>query len=708
MSKIFKLDEFGYSVEIGKVACQADGTAWFRQGDTLLLATVVSNPSKEFPGFLPLTTDYREPFSAAGKIPGGYFKREGKSTDREILVSRLIDRAIRPLFPETYFHNLQILVTVYSIDKNHTPSKLALIASSIALTISKIPFLGPVGAVEVSKLNGQWIFDPTHEQTIGAEAKVVFAGTQEGICMVEGSMNQIQESEFVDIMFQAHERIKKQVEWQKSMQKELEATKDKAQGRCSNGDSEDAAEKIDWAAWRERIETFLTNERVDTMYSEDKIERKHSQAALKKEFNTVYAKEIEESETHDSVIEYILDMILKEKLTDRVIDKKVRVDGRSFDQVRKISNEVGILPTTHGSALFNRGRTQALVSVTLGGGQDEQMIESLLEDAKGSAFMLNYNFPPFSVGEARPLRGPGRREVGHGHLAASSFNYILPSKEEFPYTIRIVSDILESDGSSSMATTCGSTMALMDTGVPIKKMVGGVAMGLLRRSADGAWAVLTDISGFEDAFGLMDFKVTGTEDGVCAIQMDIKSKSGFPKEVFESALDQAKKGRLHIIGEMKKVLDKPKAELSTLVPKVVIVTVPSDKVGAIIGTGGKVIREIIEKTGTSIDIDGNDGKVRIYGGPDADIEKAIAWVKVLGGKIDAGTRYMGVVRRIAEFGLFVELVPGCDGLVHVSNIPREKQRTFASEYKVDQNVIVEVISYEAESGRIRLKLIEGK
>ncbi|KKP29897.1 MAG: Polyribonucleotide nucleotidyltransferase [candidate division TM6 bacterium GW2011_GWF2_30_66] len=695
MSKIFKLDEFGYSVEIGKVAGQADGAAWFRQGDTLLLATVVSNPSKEFPGFLPLMIDYREPFSAAGKIPGGYYKREGKSTDKEVLTSRLIDRAIRPLFPETYFHNLQVIVTVYSVDKNFTPGKLALLASSIALTVSKVPFLGPVGSVEVSKVDGKWIFDPSYDQTtVGSDARVVFAGTEEGICMVEGHLNQISESEFLDIMFQSHDRIKKQVEWQKQIKKELAVVE------------ESYDDGIDWVSWRARVDSFLTLDRVDSMYISDKIARGKNQKSLKEEFNKQYSKEIEESKTHDSVIDYVLDMILKEKLTDRVIDKKSRVDGRAFDEVRKIATEVGLLPTTHGSALFNRGKTQALVSVTLGGGQDEQKIEGIMDEPKGSAFMLNYNFPPFSVGECRPMRGPGRREVGHGHLAASSFTYVLPSKEDFPYTIRIVADMLESDGSTSMATTCGSTMALMDTGVPLKKMVGGVAMGLLRRYSDGAWAVLTDISGFEDAFGLMDFKVTGTDKGICAIQMDIKSKAGFSKEVFESALDQAKKGRLYILGEMQKVMSQSNTELSPLVPKVVTITVPTDKIGAIIGTGGKVIREITEKTGTTIDIDGNDGKVRIYGGPSADLDRAIAWVKVLGGNIESGSRYMGIIRRIADFGLFVELVPGCDGLVHVSNIPREKQRAFMNEYKIDQNVLVEVISYEADTGRIRLKLIE--
>jgi len=694
MSKIFKLDEFGYSVEIGKVAAQADGAVWFRQGDTLLLATVVSNPSKEFPGFLPLTTDYREPFSAAGKIPGGYYKREGKSTDREVLTSRLIDRAIRPLFPETYFEQLQVLVTVYSVDKKHTPGKLALLAASLAFTISKIPFMGPVGVVEVGRVDGQWIFDPSYEQTKESDARLIFAGTKEGICMIEGSTNQISEQDFVDIMFQSHERIKKQVVWQEEIKKELDVVEEMPEST------------IDWDGWKSKVDEFLTKERVESMYIADKVKRKENLKSLKEDFNQQYQEIIEESETHQSVIDYVFEMILKKKLTDCVIDKNVRIDGRPFDQVREIKTEVGLLPTTHGSALFSRGGTQALASVTLGGGQDEQMIEGIMDEPKGSAFMLHYNFPPFSVGDVRFLRGPGRREVGHGYLAATSFRYLLPDKEEFPYTIRIIADILSSDGSSSMATTCASTMALMDTGVPLKKMVSGVAMGLLRRS-DGAWAVLTDISGFEDAFGLMDFKVTGTDEGITAIQMDIKHKGGFPKEVFEAALEQAKKGRLYILDQMRKVMSKPKVELSDLVPKVITVKVPSDKVGAIIGTGGKVIRGIIEATGTNIDIDGDDGVVRIYGGPDADIDKAISWVKVLGGQIDAGSRYLGPIKRIAEFGLFVELVPGQDGLVHVSNIPRDKQRTFMREYKTDQIVEVEVVSYEPETGRVRLRLIEN-
>ena len=692
MSKIFNLNEFGYSAEIGKFAGQADGAVWFRQGDTVMLATVVSKESKEFPGFLPLTTDYREPFSAAGKIPGGYYKREGKSTDREILISRLIDRAIRPLFPETYFNQLQVLVTVYSVDKKHTPGKLALLAASAALTISKIPFMGPVGVVEVGRIDGKWVFSPSYEDSLKSDARYIFAGTDEGICMVEGSSNQISEADFIDVMFQSHQAIKKQVAWQEKIKKELNVVQ------------ESPVDIIDWEDWRKKVGSFLTDEKVKTIFISDKVQRKENIKQLKEKFVEIHKTLIDELDIHETVIDYVFELVLKKKLTNLIISTSKRVDGRCFDEVRKISTEVGLLPTTHGSALFNRGRTQALVSVTLGGGQDEQKVEGIMDEPKGSAFMLHYNFPPFSVGEVRFLRGPGRREIGHGYLALSSFKYLLPDKEEFPYTIRIIADMLESDGSTSMATTCGATMALMDTGVPLKEMVSGVAMGLLRKD-DGAWAVLTDIAGFEDAFGLMDFKVTGTQNGITAVQMDIKHKAGFPKEVFQSALEQSKAGRMYILDKMREVMSAPRKELSDLVPKVVTIKVPTDKIGAIIGTGGKVIREIIEVTNTNIDIEG-DGLVRIYSTPDSDLDRAIAWVKVLGGQIEEGSKYVGPIKRIAEFGLFVELVPGQDGLVHVSNIPREKQRTFMRDYQVDQKVVVQVVSYDESTGRIRLRLIE--
>jgi len=692
MVKKFSFPEFGYEVEIGKFARQADGAAWFTHGGTVVLATAVSSPSKDFPGFLPLTVDYREQFSAAGKIPGGYFKREGKSTDREVLTSRLIDRGIRPLFPAEYFEQLQIIATVFSVDKEHAPNVISIIASSIALTLSKIPFMGPIGAVEMIRLDGKWIANPLFSDAIKADSRVVVAGTDEGICMVEGCTAEIGEQELIDVLFMAHDHIKKLVAWQKEIQREVGAAK------------EEITDKYGWKVWKERIDSFLTEDLVKTVNVPDKVQRNEQLDKIQEAFNQLYKEQIAESPETTRVIEYILDKVLQVKLTELIFSRGKRIDDRAFDQVRHISTQVGLLPFTHGSALFTRGRTQALVTATLGGGDDEQKIEGIMDHEADGSFMLHYNFPPFSVGEVRPMRGPGRREVGHGHLAASAIRKVLPANKDFPYTIRIVADILESDGSTSMATVCGSTMALMQAGVPIKKMVSGIAMGLLK-SLHGKFTVLSDISGFEDEFGLMDFKVAGTQTGITAIQMDIKYKGGLERNVFDAALAQAKNGRLHILGEMQKVMHEPAAELSPLVPKLVTVKVNSDKIGAIIGTGGKVIREIIAKTNTSIDID-ETGLVKIFGAPGADMEMAINWVKTLGGQIEPGTRYTGKIKRLAEFGLFVELVPGLDGLVHVSNIPRDKQRTFLRDYKVDDVVTVEVLEYDESTGRVRLRLIE--
>ncbi len=692
MVKTFRLEDFGYEVEIGKIARQADGAVWFRQGGTVVLATVVSAPSAEFPGFLPLTIDYREQFSAAGKIPGGYYKREGKFTDKEILTARLIDRAIRPLFPSDYFNQLQILVTVYSVDKDHSPHTISLIASSIALSISKIPFLGPVGVTEVARINGTWIYNPTYLQTQESDVRVIVAGTKEGICMVEGSTNEITENEFIEILFQAHEIIKKQVEWQEEIQKQLDVQK------------EPIVSEIDWPTWTERVTRFLTEEVVKTTFVTDKVERGLALKKIKHEFTLQYTQEIEKDSVSDRILEYLFDTILKEKQTELIFKTGKRIDGRAFDQVRAISNEVGLLPFVHGSALFTRGRTQALCSITLGGGQDEQKVEDLMGNTLEKSFMLHYNFPPFSVGEVRAMRGPGRREIGHGYLATSAIEQVLPSKESFPYTIRVVADILESDGSTSMATVCGSTMGLMNAGVPIRKMVSGVAMGLLQ-SPTGQFQSLTDINGIEDAFGLMDFKVAGTDTGITAIQMDIKYKGGLKREVFQKALEQAKKGRLHILEEMQKVMSKPNSKLSDLVPQIVTVKVPTDKIGAIIGSGGKVIKDIIAKTDTSIDTE-SDGTIKIFGQPGPKLDLAVSWVKTLGGIIERGTRYQGRIKRIAEFGLFVEIAPGLDGLVHISFIPKQKQAKMAQEYKPDMPITVEVVDYDETTGRIRLKLIE--
>lgn len=692
MVKKFSLPEFGYEVEIGKFARQADGAAWFTQGGTVVLATAVSAPSKDFPGFLPLTVDYREQFSAAGKIPGGYFKREGKSTDKEVLTSRLIDRSMRPLFPAEYFDQLQIIATVFSVDKEHAPNVMGMIASSIALTISKIPFLGPIGAVEMVRLDGKWIANPLFQDSVKADSRLIIAGTDEGICMVEGSASEISESEFVDVLFEAHDKIKRIVAWQKEIQKEVGISKVAID------------DNYNWKEWQERIDSFLTADIIKSVNLPDKLQRNEQLDKIRDAFNELYKEQIGEDAETKKIIDYIIDQLMQLKFTELIFSQGKRIDDRAYDQVRPISVEVGLLPFTHGSSLFTRGRTQALVTATLGGGDDEQKIETIMDHEPDGTFMLHYNFPPFSVGEVRPMRGPGRREVGHGYLAASAIRKVLPSNKDFPYTIRIVADMLESDGSTSMATVCGSIMALMQAGVPIKNMVSGVAMGLLK-SSNGKFTVLTDISGFEDAFGLMDFKVAGTENGITAIQMDIKYKGGLERSIFESALAQAKKGRVHILGEMRKCMTAPNSELSSLVPKLVTVKVNSDKIGAIIGTGGKVIKEIIAKTNTSIDID-ETGLVKIFGAPGADIEMAINWVKTLGGQIESGTRYTGKIKRLADFGIFVELVPGLDGLVHVSNIPRDKQRTFLRDYKVDDVVTVEVIEYDESTGRVRLRLIE--
>ncbi len=520
------------------------------------------------------------------------------------------------------------------------------------------------------------------------------AGTKDGIAMVEGSGNELSESTFLDVMFDGHKAVKEIVAWQEKIQKEVGKTKQAPE------------DKYNFAEWQARALEFLTNERTASVCLEDKIKRDEVLNQLRTDFIEEQKELLEESDTPQSVATYLFDIALKEKLTEYIFANNKRIDGRAFDEIRKIVIDVGMLPYAHGSAMFQRGRTQALVSVTLGSGEDAQRTETLMgddEDFDGS-FMLHYNFPPFSVGEARFLRGPGRREVGHGSLAASALEYVRPSQEEFPYTIRVVSDILESNGSSSMATTCGATMALMQAGVPIKKMVAGNAMGLIK-SDDGQFRILTDITGFEDAFGLMDFKVAGTDDGITAIQMDIKHKGGLPREIFEKALEQAHKGRLFILGKMREVMSKPNEKLSDLVPKVTTFKINPEKIGAVIGSGGKTIREIIAETGTSIDIE-PDGLVKIFGDINAKPDLAIRWVKTLVGQIDRGAIFEGKIRRPADFGLFVELVPGVQGLVHISKIPRDKQKTFMDDYKINDDVRVEVLDYDDATGRISLRIVD--
>lgn len=692
MEKKYSLAEFGYTATLGKFAAQAAGAVWLQRGGTIVFAAVTSESSEEFPGFLPLTVDYREQFAAAGKIPGGYLKREGRPSDQEILQGRLVDRAIRPLFPKHFFDKVQLLVTVYSVDKENMPHGMALLASSLALSTSRIPFLGPVGICEVARVDGQWIFDPTYEQACKSDVKILVAGTEEGINMVEGSMDQVPEAEMVDVLFKAHEYVKKLIAWQAQVQRDYAVPKDQV------------GDRFGFEAWERRSYEFATEERVGKLFVADKVERSDRQKELTHEFHEAYADAIAEDGVSRSFVDYIFDECVKEVINEMVFTRGHRIDLRDFETVRQISTEVGLLPCNHGSALFKRGSTQALVSVTLGGGDDQMRVEGLMSGDTVRRFMLHYNFPSFSVGEVRPSRGPGRREIGHGYLALSALERMLPDEEKFPYTIRVVTDILESDGSSSMATVCGSTMALMHAGVPIRKIIGGVAMGLLMNKS-GQVRVLTDLCGIEDAFGFMDFKVAGSEDGITAIQLDIKYKGGLPRQVFEDALAQARRGRLYIMAEMKKVMPAPNPKLSDLVPQIVAFRINKDKIGAVIGTGGKVIREIIAKTNTTIDVD-DDGLVKVFGHPGAGLEQAVSLVKVLGGAIDVGARYAGVVKRLAEFGLFVEIAPGQDGLVHISTVPRPQQQAFMQKYKEGDAVTVEVLDYDKVTGRIRLKVIE--
>lgn len=694
MIKTFTLPSLGYELTIGKFARQADGAAWLRHKGTVVLATAVMADSKDFPGFLPLSVDYREQFSAAGKIPGGYLKREGRSSDKEILTSRLIDRSLRPLFPSYFFNQVQLLATVYSIDKNETAAPIALLASSLALTLSKIPFAGPVGAVQVGRVNGKWIVNPTKDEYSNSDVKLMVAGTKEGICMVEGGANEVSEEELIDALFLAHESIKVQVAWQESIAQEVAGTFEKDTTYAS---------AFDWNLWETRIKEYVTASRVDSifLYGSDKESRQKAIKTIRDGFFEAFASEaiVAGTDTEDR-IDYIFENLFHDIVSDEIIRRKVRVDGRDFTTVRNIMTEVGLMPSVHGSSLFQRGQTQALVSATLGSGKDAQKIDDLWEnDPLEMYFMLHYNFPPFSVGEVKPLRSPGRREIGHGYLAASAIKRVLPDHKAFPYTIRLISDILESNGSSSMATVCGSTMALMDAGVPITNMVAGIAMGLLAVPG-GTFQAITDITGFEDALGLMDFKVAGTRNGVNAIQMDIKYKGGLKREVFEKALEQAKHARLHILDEMSKVMSKPNPELSPLVPKMVSIQIDPNKAGAIIGSGGKIIKEIIEKTGTTIDIEGSE--VAIFGAPGSNIDLAVSWVKILADQIEVGTIFDGIIARTADFGLFVDLAPGKAGLLHISKIPRDKQTDLNRHYPIGEQIKVRILDYDTESGRIRL------
>lgn len=689
MFKTFRLPEQGLEVEIGKLARQADGAVWIKSGNNIVLATAVaSKGSREILGFLPLTVEYRERTSAAGRIPGGYIKREGKLSDLEVLTSRLIDRPIRPLFPSTYFNEVQLLATVYSSDGKFPTSVLALVGSSLALTISSIPFLGPVGGVQVCKIDGKWKVNPTFDELAAADSDIEIAGTKAGICMVEGHCNNIAEQELLDLFVLAHEEIKKQIDWQLDIAAQLGVKK------------AEYVDTIDWVSLKKRVVDALPSNFAEQMFAATKSERSEGLDSMKEDMLGKFEEDIKAEKVNKATLGFIFDSLIKETLPDVLVKKQERVDGRKFDQVRNIAVEVAPLPCVHGSAIFQRGETQAIASLTLGTGQDAQKVESLIGGAQERSFMLHYNFPPFATGEVKPIRGAGRREIGHGYLAESSFLNVLPGQDTFPYVIRSVVDVLESNGSSSMATVCATTMALLDAGVPISDMVSGIAMGLMRDSS-GKYTVLTDILGMEDAFGLMDFKVTGTDKGILAFQLDIKDKVGLPRELVAQALEQARNARLFILGEMRKVLASPRPQISAFAPRVFMLKVPTDKIGAIIGPSGKNIREIVSKTGTQIDIE-DDGSVKIYAKNSESAAEAESWIRILSGDIEIGSTFNGTIRRIAEFGFIVELVMGREGMVHISTIAKNKQRDLERNYKLGDKLVVQVRAVDRETGRIKL------
>jgi polyribonucleotide nucleotidyltransferase len=674
-------------LETGLMAKQANGAVVVRYGDTVVLSTAVSSKvERANVDFLPLTVDYQEKAYAAGRIPGGFFKREGRQTEKEILTSRLIDRPIRPLFPDGYYFDTQIIASVLSIGDESSMDLMGMIASSSALAISDIPFRGPIGAVRIGLVDGTYIINPDHKELETTKLNLVVAGTADAIMMVEGGANELTEEQMLEALETAHREIKKIV----ALVNELAAKVGKPKRPVKTVEiDKDLAGQVAALA----MERLLT-----AIVIPDKMERQKTLDVL---LDEIKEKLKNDDPTRNLQIATIFFSLEKDEVRKIILEKNVRADGRKPDQIRPISSVVGMLPRTHGSALFTRGETQALVVATLGTSVDEQRIDSL-EGEYFKTFMLHYNFPPFSVGETKPLRGPGRREVGHGALAERALKAMVPTKQEFPYTIRIVSDILESNGSSSMATVCGGTLALMDAGVPIKAPVAGIAMGLIKEAEKVI--ILSDILGLEDHLGDMDFKVTGTSQGITALQMDMKIE-GITIDVMRTALQQAKTGRLHILGKMLETLAEPRKNLSTFAPRIITMKINTDKIKDVIGSGGKVIRSIVEQTGAKIDIE-DDGTINIASSDEAAALKAKEIIRGICQDAEVGKIYMGKVRKIMDFGAFVEIFPGTDGLLHISQISDQRLEKVTDELKEGDEVLVKVLEIDRQ-GKIRLSRKEA-
>jgi polyribonucleotide nucleotidyltransferase len=670
------------------MAKQADGAVVATYGESVILATAVAAQTVK-PGvnFLPLTVDYQERAYAAGKIPGGYFKREGRPSEKEVLTSRLIDRPIRPLFPEGYYYETQVIASVLSADKTGTTDIVSIIAASAALAVSSIPFEKPVAGVKIGRVDGQFIVNPDLETLDNGDLNLVVAGTEDAVMMVEAGANELPESVMLEAIELAHAEIKKIVATIRALRREAGKAKRTVEVETVEpalieqvralviGPMREAILIPDKLARQERLDK-ICDEAAERLKSEDDPKREH--------FVRLAFEQIEYHEVRHTILE-----------------RGVRADGRGTTDIRPITCEVGILPRTHGSALFTRGETQSLAVATLGTTEDEQRIDAL-EGEYSRAFMLHYNFPPFSVGEAKPLRSPGRREVGHGALAERALKAVIPGKQVFPYTLRLVSDVLESNGSSSMASVCGGTLALMDAGVPIKEPVAGIAMGLIMEGNRSV--VLSDILGLEDHLGDMDFKVTGTKNGVTALQMDIKI-GGITPALMRQALEQARVGRLHILEKMLSALSAPRKNLSPFAPRIFTLKIKQDKIRDVIGPGGKTIRSIIAETGVKINVE-DSGDVSIASADEASAQKAIEMINRLTAEVEVGKVYLGTVRKIMDFGAFVEVLPGTDGLVHISQLAHHRVKSVSDEVKEGEQVLVKVLEIDKQ-GKIRLSRKEA-
>jgi len=670
------------SLEAGRMAKLADGAVTARYGDTVVLATAVaSKVVKAGVDFLPLTVDFQEKAYAAGKIPGGFFKREGRPAEREILAGRLIDRPLRPLFPKGFYFDTQVTASVLSADQGNVTDVLAIIAASAALTLSDIPLKDPIAAVRIGRIEGRFVINPSFSEIEASDLNLVVAGTTEAVMMVEGGANELSEQTMIDAISLAHAEIRKIIE----IILKLKALAGKPK--------REPIQKTTDPSLLEAVQSKCLASIGEAVLIPNKTARQERLAALLKE--TQAQINTPEADRSQEVTE-IFHELERNAVRQMILTKGIRADGRGCSDIRPIACEVGVLPRTHGSALFTRGETQSLAVVTLGTSEDEQRIDAL-EGESTKTFMLHYNFPPFSVGEARPMRGPGRREIGHGALAERALRPVIPGREAFPYTLRIVSDILESNGSSSMATVCGGTLALMDAGVQIKSPVAGIAMGLIKEGSQTV--ILSDILGLEDHLGDMDFKVTGTRQGVTALQMDMKIP-GITESLLREALEQARTGRLYILDRMLQAIATPRPDLSSLAPRIFTMHVKKERIGEVIGPGGKVVRGIVEKTGVKIDIE-DDGTIFIAS---ADAEAAKLAMEMIGKiteEVEVGKIYKGKVVKIMDFGAFVEILPGTDGLVHISQLAEHRVNRVQDEVKEGDEILVKVLEVDKQ-GKIRL------